>query len=99
MTYYHAPRKAFCSRRDVIALFSKDSNVMLPEKVAIYCFGMSKMTVVNETKEAKKYDRIELCEMCEMICRVAENKFKTTGIGNDQMVEQILDELFSLTGF
>ena len=57
------------------------------------------MTVVNEQKDSKKYDRIELCEFCELICRCAESKFKGSGLTNSQMVEVMLDELFTLTGF
>ena len=71
----------------------------MSEKVALYCFGMSKMTVVSETKESKKYDRIELSEMCEMICRCAESKFKGAGLTHAQQIEVILDELFTLTGY
>ena len=88
MRYYHQPRKAWMTRKDVVNLFSKDSMALIPEKVVVQCFGMSKMTVVNEIKEAaKKYDRIELSEFCEMICRCAENKLKVTGISNSQMIE------------
>jgi len=87
------------NRKDVIALFSKDSAAQIPEKVALQCFGMSKMTIINETKDSKKYDRIELAEMCEMICRCADNKFKTAGLTNAQMIELMLDELFLVTNF
>lgn len=80
ISHYYAPRKNYMSRKDVINLFTKDSDANMAEKVALYCFGMSKMTVVNETKDSKKYDRIELPEMCEMICRCAESKFKGAGL-------------------
>lgn len=42
----------------------------------MFCYGMSKMTVVEETKKAKSYERVELAELCEMIVRCADNKFK-----------------------
>ena len=46
MEHYYAPRKTYCNKKDIISLFTKDANVMIGEKEAIYCFGMSKMTVV-----------------------------------------------------
>ena len=73
---------------------------MIGEKEALYCFGMSKMTVIEETKTAKTYDKLELSEFCEMICRVADTKFKNANhLSTPQKIEQLLDELFQLTGF
>lgn len=98
--HYFAPRKHFCSKKDAVALFTKDSRVFLPEKEAIYCYGMSKMTVVKESVTPKQYDKIELPELMEMICRVADAKFKSTpGLTLVQKIELILDELFVLTGY
>jgi len=74
--YYFKPRKHYMNRKDAMSLFTKDSAVFIGEKEAMYCFGMSKMTVVEETRVAKMYDKLELCELCEMICRVADTKFK-----------------------
>ena len=62
----------------MLDLFIRDSNVSLSEKETIYCFGMSKMTVVKESVTPRQYDKFELVEMCEMICRVADTKYKTT---------------------
>ena len=78
--YYFKPRKYYMSRKDAIGLFTKDSGVMIGEKEAMYCFGMSKMTVVEETRKANLYDKLELCELCEMICRVADTKFKNANL-------------------
>ena len=55
--------------------------------------------MINEQKDAKKYDRIELSEFCELICRCADSKFQGSGLSNAQMVEVMLDELFTVTGF
>ena len=57
------------------------------------------MTIVNETKESRKYDRIEFSELCEMICRCAETKFKGAGLTHAQQVELMLDELFVVIDF
>lgn len=49
MQFYHAPRKNYMARKDVLSLLTKDSRVNIPDKVALSCYGMSKMTVVNES--------------------------------------------------
>lgn len=84
----------------MLALFTRDSNVAIGEKEAIYCMGMSKMTVVKETVTPKQYDKLELCEMCEMICRVADIKYKSVPtLSFVQKLELVLDDLFKVTGF
>ena len=75
--HYLAPRKRFMTKDDFISLVTRDSNVKIGEKEAIYCYGMSKMTVVKESVTPKKYFQIDQAELCEMICRVTEYKFKT----------------------
>jgi len=73
---------------------------MIGEKEAIYCYGMSKMTVERESKTPKNYDKVEVCEMAEMICRVADTKFKSsTMLTFGQKIELLLDELFVVTGY
>ena len=47
------------------------------EKDASYCYGMSKMTVLNEVKQSKKYEKLELPEFNEYIGRVADLKYKS----------------------
>ena len=76
ISHYFAPRKSFMSRKDVISLFTKDSNANMAEKVALYCFGMSKMTVVRESVTPKQYDIVLLPEFCEMIGRLADTRYK-----------------------
>lgn len=98
--YYYRPRKRFMNRKDAVNLFTKDSSVFIGDKEALYCFGMSKMTVVEETRTAKFYNKLELCELCEMICRVADSKFKNAShLTYAQKIEQLLDELFVVTGY
>lgn len=46
------------------------------EKHATYCFGMSKMTVVKETTDHRKYQQMQFIEFCEMMGRVAHFKYK-----------------------
>ena len=100
MLFYHAPRKNYMNKKDYLTCFTKDSNVMIGEKEAIYCFGMSKMTVVKESVTPKQYDKVELPELCEMICRIADTKFKAaTTLTFAQKLEVLLDELFVITGY
>ena len=78
----------------------KDSDVLIGEKEAVYCYGMSKMTIENELKLSKKYDKVELSELCEMICRVADSKFKDQDkLEFTQKIELLLDELFVVTNY
>ena len=77
MEHYHAPRKRFMNKGDFIDLVTRDSNVKIGDKEAIFCYGMSKMTVVKESVTPKRYEQIDQAELCEMICRVTESKFKT----------------------
>ena len=41
---------------EAIELFTKKSECGLNDKEAIYCYGMSKMTVVNENDDSSKYN-------------------------------------------
>ena len=49
----------------------------ISEREAMYCIGMSKMTVIKETaNNAMKYEITDYPELLEMIGRVAEIKYK-----------------------
>ena len=41
---------------DCYDLFMRETNILVNEKDIMYCFGMSKMTIVNETKDGGNYD-------------------------------------------
>ena len=70
------------------------------DKDAMYCYGMSKMTVVDEVKHSKRYDKCELSEFCEFVARVADLKYKSAEeYGLPQKIEFVLDDIFKLTGF
>ena len=56
-------------------MFTVDTEIV-SIKEALYCYGLSKMTVINETADNKKYDRMILTEFVEMIGRVADVKYK-----------------------
>ena len=48
----------------------------MTEKEALYCYGMSKATVIKETSP-RIYDTLEYAEFLEMIARIADNKYKS----------------------
>ncbi len=58
-------------------LFTKTSDCCLSYKEAVYCYGISKMTVSNENGELTLYKKMYFVEFLEMICRVADAKFKS----------------------
>ena len=93
------PRKKFMDLEDCYNLFMKSTDILHNEKDIMYCFGMSKMTIVNEVKEDHKYNQLEFPEFLEMIARVAFMKFQGQeefkNIALAQKIEYVLDEILS----
>ena len=61
---------------NAIDLFTKKSDCGLNSKDAIFCYGMSKITLANENEKNKNYFKLLFVEFLEMIGRVADLKFK-----------------------
>ena len=81
---------------NALRLFTTDTE-LVSIKDALYCYGLCKMTVINETKDNKLYDRMKLTEFVEMIGRVADVKYKTqTMLGLAQKIEFVLDALLGV---
>ena len=76
MEKYQTPKQKYMSYKDAINLVAKDTNVLILEKDAIFCYGMSKMTVINEVKTSIQYRKVQLSELNEFIGRVAELKYR-----------------------
>lgn len=71
------PRKRWMTQAEALELLIKNLN--MTEKEAIWCYGMSKMTVVDEAEESTiKYKRMVYAEFLELIARVAEVRFRGT---------------------
>jgi len=73
----------------------------MTEKDAIFCYGMCKMTVVNEAEESNvKYKRLQFVELLEMIGRIADLKFRGTEMEHSltlaQKIEFVLDDVLSM---
>ena len=59
-------------------LFTRKSECGLSYKDAVFCYGMSKMTLANENEDSQKYLKMIFVEFLEMICRVADVKYKSS---------------------
>lgn len=96
---YLAPMKPRMSERDCLSLLMKDSEVQLNEKDALYCFGMAKMTVVQENEQAAKYQEITFVELLEMLGRAADLKYRGTPLAGEPLavkLERLLDLIFPI---
>jgi len=66
------------SMDQAIDLFTKKSECGINKNDCLYCYGMSKMTLVNENGDSQSYFQIKFVEFLEMICRVADLKYKSS---------------------
>lgn len=89
--------------KDAIKLFTEDTGIFhsTQSKNVSYCFGMSKITIINETKAdaAVKYNSLKFEEFLEMIGRVAHLKYNLqehAEITLSQKIEFILDEILAV---
>ena len=74
--YHKGAGVKYLAQKECLEIFYRDAEI-LTEKEAIFCFGMSKMPVVNCTKDIIQYKKIiKNVEFYEMIGRAAELKFK-----------------------
>jgi hypothetical protein len=73
---FFEPRKKFMDLKDCKELFWKKTQILNNEKDVTFCYGMSKMTVINEQKDGKVvYNKLSFVEFIEMVGRVANLKY------------------------
>ena len=61
---------------DIIYMFCSKNDISMTDKDVIKAFGMSKMTIVDETDDGeKKYERLFFVEFLEFLGRLAHYKF------------------------
>ena len=73
---YFEPRKRHMYLRDAHDLFIRRTGIFAKEPPVTFCFGMCKMTCINEMKEAEKsYNTLQFVEFLELIARVAHLRF------------------------
>ena len=93
---YFAPRKKYMDMKDALHFMMKDSALNLIEKDAIFCYGMSKMTVDKEHEKNDLYHKLAPVEFLEMIGRIADIKFRHTTLGDEPLakrIELVLDDI------
>jgi hypothetical protein len=57
--FYFDPRKKYMSMQDALDMMIKQCPLQLTEKDAFFCYGMCKMTCVNESEESTlRYKRL-----------------------------------------
>lgn len=79
---------------DVVKLLTVKTDLILLDKDAIYCFGMSKMTCVVETVGSEKsYYFLKFAEFLELMGRVAHFKFTDPNMSLVTKLENVLDEI------
>ena len=86
------------SMQDAIDVMIKLSPLLMTEKDAYFCYGMCKMTCVNEAEESTiRYKRLQFVELLELIGRIAEVKFRgtefETSMSLAQRIEFVLDDI------
>lgn len=99
-SHFFEPRKKFMSKEDALGLMMRDTALNMIEKDAMFCYGMSKMTVTNEQEDSTtKYRRLQFVEFLELIGRIADHKFKGTEMEKiplAQKIEFVLDDVLAL---
>lgn len=88
----------------------KDARLRLTEKDVLFCFGYSKMTVIDEMKakgsfsflSLDQYDRLLFVEFLEVLGRVADFNFRDTELQSEPLdvkVALILEVVLPLVGY
>ena len=71
-----------------------DCELQISEPEIKMCFGMSKMTVMNEFKDHLKYTKLLFVEFLEFIARLAATKYKSMdNLPLNEKIEALLDDL------
>lgn len=73
-----------------------DIDIGMLEHTMIPCFATSKMVLIDEMNEKKKYDEIVFVEFLEFIAWVADYKFRDWQMTLYQKLLTILEKLFAL---
>lgn len=72
------PRQNWLSYKGLVELICRDASLNIVEAEVRYCYGMSKMTVVNEAKSNyRTYFRVHEAEFMEFLVRLASWKYRS----------------------
>ena len=69
------PKKHYMSVTDAVNLVMRHAPLGIAEKEALFCIGMSKMTVVEELTMVENYKKVHFVEFLEFLGRVAHAKY------------------------
>ncbi len=85
--------------KDAVSLMTRESEVRLSEKQAMYCYGMSKMTVKNEMeKGAQSYQKLVFVEFLEFIGRAAFEKYKNVSEPLVEKIDKVIGMILPIVG-
>jgi len=95
MKAYNEPRKKTFDFSDAHRMFLNDiacKPVFKNDEIA-YCWGLSKMTVVNEKKNYITYNSLVLVEFLEFLGRLAETRYPGDSIALEIKMDYMLQIL------
>lgn len=84
---------------DALTMFLFRYDFKIGERVVKYCYGMSKMTIINEDYQRDRYYLLDFVEFLEMIGRIALVKYEGSDMEREPLVRKIefvVDSLFTL---
>lgn len=94
--------KKHMSMKDAIELVTHLTPVCLPVQQAILCYGLSKMTVIEDATESTvRYKRLQYVEFLDYLGRVADAKFKKSDLDVlplHKKIEFVIDDVLTLVG-
>ena len=99
--YFIGLVKKLMTMNDALDMMIRVSPLRLTEKDAFLCYGMCKMTTVNEAEESNiKYKRLQFVEFLELIGRIADVKFKGTetdkSLSLAEKIEFVLEDILTI---
>ena len=95
---FYAPRKKYMNKNDCVELMSKTTKIIPDENKVSYCYGMSKMHLIQETTQKQIYDEMKYIEFVEFLGRCAHAKFTDEEDHIAEKLKMLLDELFPSFG-
>ncbi len=95
---HFAFNKSYMSLHDALNMMTKDA-VFLLAKEATECYGLAKMTVINEMQfkgDTNPYLKLAFVEFLEYIGRIAEFKYRNEEISLKDKIDKVLKEVLPL---
>ena len=84
--------------KEALSLVINETPLSIPDKEALLCYGMCKMTCNNDILEREKYDKLLFVEFLEFLGRIAEGKYNEEGLELVDKYEKLLEVIFTAFG-